>query len=88
MSEQDAKKEQAPPAQQAAPEEKKEPAKKKKKINQLSLQELEKKIKEVEQKMGSLRSSFAQQLLRRKEQLLNEAQTYQANEMSEDKSDG
>ena len=43
---------------------------KKQKINQYSLKEVEKKIEEVQEKMGGLTSSFAQQLLRRKEQLL------------------
>lgn len=61
-------------AKEAKPEEQKEKTapgeKKKKKINRLSLKELEKKLKETEQKMGSLTSSYAQQLLKRKAQLL------------------
>lgn len=48
---------------------------KKKKINRLSLKELEKKIKQTEEKMGSLSSSYAQQLLKRKEQLLAETRS-------------
>ncbi len=53
-----------------APAEKKESAAKKKKINRLSLKEVEKKIAETQGKMGSLTSAYAQQLLKRKEQLL------------------
>ena len=61
---------------QAPAEEKKETqAKKKKKINRLTLKELENKIKQVQQKMGGLTSAYAQQLLRRKEQLLQESKT-------------
>jgi len=57
-------------------EEKKEAqAKKKKKINRLTLKELEKKIEQVQQKMGGLTSIYAQQLLTRKEQLLQESKT-------------
>ncbi len=56
-----------------AEEEKKEAAeKKKKKINCLTLKELEKKIEQAQEKMGGLSSSFARQLLKRKEQLLAE----------------
>ncbi|MBU4141089.1 MAG: hypothetical protein KKA80_04275 [Candidatus Omnitrophica bacterium] len=42
---------------------------KKKKINRLTLKEVEKKIQEVQEKMGGLTSSFARHLLKRKEQL-------------------
>ncbi len=56
-------------------EEKKEAGeKKKKKINRLTLKELEERIKEVQQKQGGLTSSFAQQLLKRKEQLLQKTE--------------
>ena len=41
-----------------------------KKINRLTLKEVEKKIQETQEKMGGLASSFARQLLKRKEQLL------------------
>jgi len=52
-------------------EEKKEAAgTHKKKINRLTLKEVEKKIQETQEKMGGLASSFARQLLERKEQLL------------------
>ena len=50
----------------------KEEQKKRKKINRFTLEELEKKIQEVKEKMGGLTSSYAQQLLRRKEQLLQD----------------
>ncbi len=43
---------------------------KKKKINRFTLEELGKKIQEVKEKMGGLTSSYAQELLKRKEQLL------------------
>lgn len=57
-------------------EKKKEaPAKGKKKINRLTLKELEERIEDVQKKMRGLASSYAQQLLRRKEQLLREKET-------------
>lgn len=59
------------PVAEAQPAEKKEAGaeKKKQKINRLGLKEVEKKIEEVQAKMGSLTSSYAQQLLKRKQQL-------------------
>ncbi len=65
----------AKPSQAPAEEKKEAQAKKKKKINRLTLKELEKKIEQVQQKMGGLTSIYAQQLLRRKEQLLQESKT-------------
>ncbi len=62
-------------AQTPAEEKKEAQVKKKKKINRLTLKELEKKIEQVQQKMGGLASAYAQQLLRRKEQLLQETKT-------------
>lgn len=53
---------------QATGAEKKEVAKKK--INRLSLKEIEKRLEQVQEKMGSLNSSYARQLLKRKELLL------------------
>jgi len=44
--------------------------KKKKKINSLNLKELEKKIQEVQEKMGNLDSFYAQQLLKQKNELM------------------
>lgn len=74
---QDATEEKKQPEQKPAPEapgaEKKEETEaKKKKINRLTLQEVEEKIKEVQEKMGGLSSAYAQQLLKRKEGLLQE----------------
>ena len=69
-------KEQKPAPEKVAPEEKKETAgqPKKKKVNRLTLKELEKKIQQVQEKMGSLHSAYAQQLLKRKEQLLQKTE--------------
>jgi hypothetical protein len=69
----EAKKEEAPakaqpPKEGAKPEPEAAP-KKAKKINRLTLKELEKRIQLVQEKMGSLTSHYAQQLLKRKEQL-------------------
>lgn len=63
--------------QAEAPAEAKKEAqeKKKKKINRLTLKELDKKIQEVQSKMGNLSSSYALQLLKRKKQLLSKAET-------------
>ncbi|MBN3039379.1 MAG: hypothetical protein JW869_08200 [Candidatus Omnitrophica bacterium] len=77
QEEKPAEKKEAPekaPAAEAAPpkEETQGLEKKKKKINRLTLKELEKKINEVQEKMGSLSSSYARGLLRQKEQLLSE----------------
>jgi len=65
------KKEAPAPQEKPASGEKKEEGAKKKKINRLRLKEVEKRIKEVEEKMGGLGSSFGRQLLKRKEQLLD-----------------
>ena len=59
---------------------------KNKKINRLSLKELEQKLQEVQAKMGSLTSSYAQQLLKRKTQLL-EGQKTEDRKQKTDKSD-
>ncbi len=56
----------------AAEQKKEAGAKKRKKINCLTLEELEKKIQEVQEKMGGLTSTYARQLLKRKEQLSEE----------------
>ena len=67
--------------QEKAPEEKSTPqapaadkketaAKKKRKINRLTLKEVEKRIQDVQEKMGSLTSRYGQQLLKQKEKLL------------------
>jgi len=66
---------------QAGPvaQEKKEAGQKKKKINRLTLKELEKKIEEVRQKMGGLNSFYAQQLLKRKKQLIEAQETREEN---------
>ena len=75
-----ARKEEKAPAQgkpqaEAPVEEKKEAQeKKKKKINRLTLEELERKIQEVQSKMGGLSSSYALQLLKRKERLLGKTE--------------
>ena len=63
--------------QAEAPAEAKKEAqeKKKKKINRLTLKELEKRIQEVQSKMGGLTSSYALQLLKRKKQLLSKTET-------------
>ena len=63
----------APEAQVA--EKKEEGPKKKKKINRLTLKEVKMRLQEVQEKMGGLASSYAQQLLKRKEQLLVEKET-------------
>ena len=61
--------EQPKPVAPQAASDKPEAAKKKKKINRLTLKELEKEIEGAKEKMGGLRSQYAQQLLKRKEQL-------------------
>lgn len=62
--EQKAPEQKAPPAEQP-----KTDSKRSKKINLMTLPELEKKLEEVKVKMGGLSSGYAQQLLKRKEQL-------------------
>jgi hypothetical protein len=76
--------EQKPPAEEKAPEQKppaeaaaEKKEEKKKKINRMALKELEKKIQEVKEKMGSLSSSYARHLLSRKEELLQEKEPKQ-----------
>ena len=74
-----AKAPEAKPADKVPPvaaEQKKEAgAKKREKINCLTLEKLEKKIQEVQEKMGGLTSTYARQLLKRKEQLSEEKET-------------
>ena len=55
-------KQEAPAPQAVAP-------KKNKKINKMTLQEVDKKLEEIKEKMGSLSSKYALELLRRKTQL-------------------
>lgn len=45
------------------------PAKRRKKISRMTLDELEKELKAVQEKMGGFRSDFAQHLLARKKEL-------------------
>ena len=70
-----------PPEEKAKPEEAKVPEvkappkpkeKKRKKIRNMNLEEIEKKLKETEERMGGLQSKYAQHLLQRKEELLKE----------------
>ena len=69
----------AKPQAGPAAQEKKEAGQKKKKINCLTLKELGKKIEEVRQKMGGLNSFYAQELLKRKKQLLEAQETREEN---------
>lgn len=55
------------PKREGAPVE--APTKKRKKVNRMTLEEIEKKLKEVKERMGGITSRYACQLLKRKEQL-------------------
>ncbi|MDD5504335.1 MAG: hypothetical protein PHV77_03350 [Candidatus Omnitrophica bacterium] len=61
----------AQPAPAADGAKQEEPSKKNKKINQMSLKEIDAKIKDAQEKMGSLKSRYARQLLKQKELLKN-----------------
>lgn len=54
-------------------------SKKKKKINKLTLNEIEKMIQEVQEKMGGVNSFYAKQLISRKQQLLGADSSKQGN---------
>lgn len=62
------------PEEKAKPEEAKTPEappkEKRKKIRNMNQEEIEKKLKETEERMGGLESKYAQHLLQRKEELI------------------
>ncbi len=72
--------EKKPEEGKAKPEEVKAPEappkeKKKKKVRNMGLEEIEKKLKETEERMGGLESKYAQHLLQRKEELLKKQES-------------
>lgn len=79
MTEEKPTQEEATTEAKAAPEEKPaapaSPPKKKKKINKMTLEEIEERLKYVQETQGGLDSLYARHLLQRKEYLLQQKKT-------------